>query len=118
MNLNTFAERAKWARKQIHPALSQKTVAESIGVTPATINKIESGALKSTTKLVELAECLNVDVHWLSTGSGSPEKSTLKSLKLSHLEDTLEKLGLNDDEVLRVEKAALDEAMKIILEKR
>ncbi|PSV50005.1 helix-turn-helix domain-containing protein [Photobacterium indicum] len=118
MNLNTFAERTKWARTQVNPALSQKALAKLIGVTPATINKIESGALKSTTKLVELAECLNVDINWLSTGSGSPEKSTVKLLKLSHLEDTLDKLGLNDDELLRVEKAALDEAMKIILEKR
>ncbi|CAH6841173.1 Helix-turn-helix protein [Vibrio chagasii] len=115
--LQTLAERLKWARTQNGQKVSQKELAEKSGMTQATINKLESGVYKSTSKIVAIAKALNVSVHWLDTGKGKPESSIENMTQLTRLEDTVRKLGLNDEEIKRVEKAALDEAMKIILEK-
>ncbi|CAH6966401.1 HTH cro/C1-type domain-containing protein [Vibrio chagasii] len=119
MKLEALSERVKWARQRATPPISQSKLAEVIGVTPATINKLESGSLKSSSKIVELADALKVSVHWLKTGKGNFEQSvTASGFRLKFLDETLTKLGLDDDDISRIEKLALDEAMKILIEKK
>lgn len=115
-HLETFADRLKWARTEHGQKISQKDLAELSGISQATINKLEKGQLKSTSKIVAIADALCVSVHWLESGNGKPENTLVSLTKLNRLEETLEKLGLTDEQIKRVEKAALEEAMKIILE--
>ncbi|CAK2955205.1 helix-turn-helix domain-containing protein [Vibrio crassostreae] len=115
-NIETFADRMKWARTQQTRKISQKELAELAGISQATVNKLENGILKSTSAIVAIADALHVSVHWLQSGQGKPENNLVSMTKLNRLEDTLAKLGLTDEQIKRVEKAALDEAMKIILE--
>ncbi|WP_241170045.1 S24 family peptidase [Serratia marcescens] len=64
----TLAERLKLARKE--KGLSQKALGELIGVSQAAIQKIEVGKAKETTKILDLANALEVRPEWLSSGSG------------------------------------------------
>ena len=63
-----LAERLKQAR--INKGLTQKSLADLIGVSQAAIQKIETGKAANTTRLVDLAKALNVRPEWLSGGNG------------------------------------------------
>ena len=63
-----LAERLRMARKQA--GLTQKTLAEKIGASQTAVHKLESGACKSSRKLVSLALACEVDPIWLATGKG------------------------------------------------
>lgn len=63
----TLAERLKEARTL--RGLTQKALADLVGVSQAAIQKIETGKASQTTKIIELANALNVRPEWLSNGS-------------------------------------------------
>ena len=72
-----LAERLKQAR--MNRGLTQKSLADLIGVSQAAIQKIETGKAANTTRLVDLAKALNVRPEWLSSGNGPMEnESSLK----------------------------------------
>lgn len=62
-----LAERLKQAR--MNKGLTQKSLADLIGVSQAAIQKIETGKAANTTRLVDLAKALNVRPEWLSSGN-------------------------------------------------
>lgn len=68
MMKTNLAERLKQAR--INKGLTQKSLADLIGVSQAAIQKIETGKAANTTRLVDLAKALNVRPEWLSGGNG------------------------------------------------
>lgn len=70
----TLAERLKLARKE--KGLSQKALGELIGVSQAAIQKIEVGKAKETTKILDLANALEVRPEWLSSGTGEMKGTT------------------------------------------
>ncbi|MGJ7467877.1 MULTISPECIES: S24 family peptidase [Kosakonia] len=64
----TLAERLKEARNM--QGLTQKALGDLVGVSQAAIQKIETGKVNQTTKLVDLASVLKIRPEWLSTGEG------------------------------------------------
>lgn len=64
--MSNLAERLKTARKSA--GLTQNQLAEKIGVSQNTIQKIESGG--DTKYIIQLANALNVEASWLQTGEG------------------------------------------------
>ena len=72
-NLDTFATRLKWARKQ--NGLTQTLLAKKANMSQSAIGSYESGARSfngETGKIVQLAKVLGVNADWLSQGVGSP----------------------------------------------
>lgn len=73
-------ERLKLSRK--HAGLTQAQVADTVGLTQATYSQLERGIVKSTSKIVEIANLLKVNPTWLATGEGSMEnKPTIDQLR-------------------------------------
>ena len=64
----TLANRLKEAR--LLRGLTQKGLADLVGVSQAAIQKIEGGKANQTTKIVEIAKALSVNPEWLSSGNG------------------------------------------------
>jgi len=66
--MSTFGERVAAARERLR--LRQNELAVRVGVTPGSINKIESGETKGAKPgtLVALARALGVSMEWLATG--------------------------------------------------
>ncbi len=113
-NLNTLGERIKWARKQAK--LSQADVEDKMDIKQSVLSRLETGQLKSTGNLVELADVLRVSSYWLQTGKGS-HKTTVQLSKLRDLEIALEKFNLTEEELEFVEKQAINTAMNFFLKK-
>jgi transcriptional regulator with XRE-family HTH domain len=70
--MNTIGERLRATR--IARGFSQKSVADSAGVTNAAVSKWESNGGESMSAIVALrvAQYLNVNPFWLIMGSGEP----------------------------------------------
>ncbi len=62
-----FGDRLKSAR--LRADLKQSDLAKKVGLSQSTINRIEKGVAKGTTKLIEIADVLDVSPEWLSKGS-------------------------------------------------
>ncbi|MDN6322670.1 MAG: helix-turn-helix transcriptional regulator [Halomonas sp.] len=62
-------DRLKQARK--HRKMSQARLSEATGLDQTTISNLETGKVLSTSKLVQIADALDVDARWLATGAGS-----------------------------------------------
>lgn len=74
-------DRLKHARKQ--QKLTQVDVAKSVGITQATYSELERGLVKSSGKIVEIAQVLKVNPNWLATGQGKmTAKPTADELRL------------------------------------
>lgn len=52
--------------------LTQKQVADLAGITQTTVNRILSGKILKTTRIIELAKALNCAPDWLLNGQGDP----------------------------------------------
>jgi transcriptional regulator with XRE-family HTH domain len=65
-----FAERMIFARNQTK--LSQKGLAERLGLSQGTISKIERGDTESSGFVVQIAMACGVNPTWLATGEGEP----------------------------------------------
>ena len=64
----TFAQRLKYARKNV--GLTQSTVANTVGIKQPTYQALESGKVEKTSSLLQIAQALKVNAHWLATGEG------------------------------------------------
>lgn len=64
--MTTLANRLKQARK--NAGLTQSTIAQKVGITQPTYQALESGKVTKTSYLLEIAQALQVNAHWLATG--------------------------------------------------
>lgn len=72
-NVDTFATRLKWARKQ--NGLTQISLARKANMSQSAIASYEAGVRSlngETGKIVKLARVLGINADWLSCGVGSP----------------------------------------------
>lgn len=65
----TFANRVKTARK--HAKLTQKELADRLGLSQTAVHKLESGFSASSRKTVGIALTCGVDPIWLQNGDGT-----------------------------------------------
>lgn len=63
-----FKDRLKQARKNMK--VSQAKLAEAVGLDQTTISNMEKGKVRSTSKILAIANYLRVNPTWLSTGKG------------------------------------------------
>lgn len=66
--MQELKDRLKYARKNAN--MTQVEIAKNIGITQASYSDMERGLVKSSGKIVELAQILKVNPHWLATGQG------------------------------------------------
>lgn len=64
------ADRLVTSRKAI--GMTQKSLAEATGLAQSTISAIEIGRTAEPTNILKIADALNVDPYWLSTGKEPP----------------------------------------------
>ncbi|MBF0585069.1 MAG: helix-turn-helix transcriptional regulator, partial [Magnetococcales bacterium] len=64
----TFGERIVTARKQAK--LTQKELADRVGISQTAVHKLESGKYKASRRTVSIALACGVDPIWLETGRG------------------------------------------------
>ncbi|MBF0110205.1 MAG: helix-turn-helix domain-containing protein [Magnetococcales bacterium] len=64
----TLNERIKLARK--HAGITQKELAERVGISQTAIHKLEGGGSRSSRKTIAIALTCGVDPIWLDTGRG------------------------------------------------
>ncbi len=72
----TLAQRLKIAMDA--EGLTQKALAERIGVSQAAIQKLTSGKAAGSTRLVEISKALQVNPEWLSVGHGQMRTGALE----------------------------------------
>lgn len=75
--MKTLADRLK--SLLIEKNISQADLARDVGVAQPTIFKIVNGDTRNPKNIVEIANALGVDPHWLKTGEGSREITTAVS---------------------------------------
>lgn len=92
----TLAERLKIARNK--KGLSQRALGELIGVSQAAIQKIEVGKAKETTKILDLANALEVRPAWLAEGAEPMCDNATESKPID-----LTKSVRNEPDIYRVE---------------
>lgn len=68
MENSTLSTRLKKAME--HSNLSQRKLAELIGVSNSTIHYLETGKIEKSTKLFDIAKACGVDPKWLAMGEG------------------------------------------------
>jgi SOS-response transcriptional repressor LexA len=66
--MNLLAENIRTKMKEL--GLTQSKLAELAGTTQVTINRLLSGKIKKTTKIIEIAKALKCDPDWLLNGQG------------------------------------------------
>lgn len=67
--MSDLKERLVSARRSA--GLTQQALADAIGLRQSSYADIETGKIKSTTKLPQIAKVLGVDAYWLATGKGA-----------------------------------------------
>lgn len=84
--MDSFAARLRASRKAL--GLSQEEVAKRVGIKQGSYSELERGKSKTSRHLIQLAQVLNVDPHWLATGVEVPEVDTqiVDALKGADLE--------------------------------
>lgn len=114
----SFGARIALARRLQHnlesgKAMSQAKLAELSGLAQSQISRLEKSQSSGSTRLIEIADALGVNAHWLRTGKGSPDKSSLTSEEMLkrqsdkqrtlepylRLKKTIDSLNLSDDKV-------------------
>ena len=88
-DLSTFAGRFKWAID--HSPNNQSALAAAMGATTGTITQWKTGETKKydAELVVKAAQFLDVDVEWLVTGQGRPERIRKTSLRMAEIVDGL-----------------------------
>ncbi len=64
--MTTLSDRLKQSRK--NAGLTQSAVAKAVGITQPTYQALEAGKVTKSSYLLQIAEVLKVDTHWLATG--------------------------------------------------
>ncbi|WII95967.1 XRE family transcriptional regulator [Moraxella haemolytica] len=78
--MNTLAQRLKYARELAN--LSQQEVAKRANISQPTYFKIENGSTLKPRNILEIAQALKVNAHWLATGEGEmASKPSLDELR-------------------------------------
>jgi len=67
--METLAQRLRYCRERAK--LSQSELARRVGIKPQAIQYIESGKVYKPRNILEIAEVVGVDAHWLSSGKGA-----------------------------------------------
>lgn len=79
--MTSLAERLKTARKTA--GLTQNQIAETVGISQPTYQALESGKVKKTSYMIEIAKVLRVNSNWLATGQGEmTARPTIDELRL------------------------------------
>ncbi|KAG0094210.1 hypothetical protein BGZ92_000006 [Podila epicladia] len=69
--MKTLAERLYWARTQ--KKMSQQELADAVKpMRQSTVANLENGLTGASRKIVQIADALGVDPHWLAEGTGEP----------------------------------------------
>jgi len=66
----TIGERLKYARSKA--GMTQEDLAHSANIRQGDISKLETDAIKTSTKLIQMARAIGCNAVWLATGEGSP----------------------------------------------
>lgn len=66
--METLAERLQFIMSE--QGVTQQKLADMIGITQQSVNKIVKGETRQPKNIVEIANVLGVDVQWLKTGKG------------------------------------------------
>ncbi|WP_438612878.1 S24 family peptidase [Klebsiella variicola] len=90
----TLAERLREARKAAD--MTQKTLGDTVGVSQAAIQKIETGRAAQTTKLLDIAKALRVRPEWLSSGTGAMRADGDDDKKPSHINHDVFRVDILD----------------------
>lgn len=83
--LPTLASRLKYARKTAR--LTQKQLADSIGVSQAIISQLETGQYDKTVYVAQLAHFCHVPAQWLATGQNVDDSSTFAKIAVEKITD-------------------------------
>lgn len=84
--MDTLAERLKFARKS--KSISQAEIANLIeGLSQSAYSQLERGLVKSSSKIVELANLFGVSPTWLATGQGDiyQDNNPILDNKIQHI---------------------------------
>jgi SOS-response transcriptional repressor LexA len=81
--MNNLSERLRYALK--HAKMSQNTLAEKVGVTQQSIQRICSGKTQKTGNLISIAKALSISPEWLQTGLGTMNGKNLESLAKTNM---------------------------------
>lgn len=98
LEMSTPSQRLKEAR--IKAGLSQKEVAEAVGMKQPSYNYLEKNDKSGSSKLTEIAKVLNVDPYWLRTGkTPSDTDAEVKEILDRSQKVTLNSEDNNDDKI-------------------
>lgn len=73
-----FGRRVRELREKL--GISQAALAKAIGVGQQTVNNWESGAVKKTSAIVEVARALSTTPEWLQRGEGQKESRPFRPI--------------------------------------
>lgn len=96
MELKDRLKQARKARK-----MSQARLSEATGLDQTTVSNLETGKVRSTSKIVEIASALRISARWLATGDGGMDDNVAE---INPQHDELEVLDhelIEGDEPLR-----------------
>lgn len=76
--MKTLADRVRveLSKKRV----SQQWLAEQVGVSQQAIAKVVNGETRSPKNILEIANALGVNAHWLKTGEGLPDEQVVTKL--------------------------------------
>ena len=98
LEMSTPSQRLKEAR--IKAGLSQKEVAEAVGMKQPSYNYLEKNDKSGSSKLTEIAKVLNVDPYWLRTGkTPSDTDAAVKEILDKSQKVTVNSEDNNDDKI-------------------
>lgn len=78
MDLSSLSQRLRVAMAE--QGLTQSALADKAGISQTAVQKLTSGNARSTTRIFELAEALNVSPQWLAHGQGDMRISDVDQL--------------------------------------
>lgn len=81
--MTTLSDRLKQSRK--NAGLTQSALAKAVGITQPTYQALETGKVTKSSYLLQIAEVLKVNSHWLATGHGDMLGQVTHQNQKSHI---------------------------------
>jgi transcriptional regulator with XRE-family HTH domain len=108
--MSNFGTRLK--AKRLAQSLTQKTLADAVGVTGAAVSMWESNGdtAISAVAALKLSQRLNVNPFWLVFGQGGPTDK----IEVPHFSKLARKLARKIDRLPNRERDAVDQLLKIL----